>query len=114
MAVELAQFPDGCGGCGGSCCKEASFGGAPWSRDELDRLDSIIGSVAASAERAYMAENFRPSSEGVPALIPCHHLTETGTCGIEQSKPSVCRAYGVGSQECRDVRHKYGVAEWQH
>lgn len=99
--ITLAQFPDGCGGCGGACCKRPMRG--PWNTDEVARLDELLGHDLASVER------FRMAGDWVPQ---CWHLTDDGLCGLQLAglpKPVACAAYEVGCFDCIVDRKREGV-----
>ena len=76
--VELATFPDGCGGCRGACC--VTVGGFPPFEFFL-----ILGLLPK----------------------PCVLLTTDGLCSDYQGRPEMCRsqAYAVGGQICTEARH---------
>lgn len=87
---ELAQYPNGCSGCGGACCRRQLNGVPPWNADEWARLDSIISHEDATLHRFLQAS-------GVPER--CLMLDEDGLCRIHDRKPQDCRNAQVGGED---------------
>lgn len=86
--MSMAPYPEGCGGCGGACCREVVRGEVPWNP------------VTKCGEKMWMGE--------------CYALLPDGRCEIElrmghNTKPVVCRseAYKIGGTKCVVYRKRY-------
>ena len=104
----LQMFPEGCGYCGGSCCKHVTNGVPPWTKEELDHLDDILPHVQATIERAYNENRVRrPAGDA-----QCFRLAPNGACGLEDRgfpKPVACVELLVGGDACMEARKAEGL-----
>lgn len=100
--MQLAQWPTGCAGCGGACCK--SYATPPWIAPEVARFNDLLGPDMAAAELARLNRG--------PTRSACWHLTDDALCGLQLAgfqKPHACVAFHVGGPDCLNERRKHGV-----
>lgn len=102
---------DSCDGCG-ACCLVVGFppfvrvfdgdGEEAWERLRRERPDLLAELLAD--ERAARAEG-RPSYGA-----PCSwYDAASRRCRHHDLRPAACRAFAVGSTDCRDARRRAGV-----
>jgi len=115
MDIPLKQFPDGCGGCGGACCKEKNFGLPPWSEDEryglIARLKEVIGlsrAIQHSIE-VWNVPKARDIEDPRDYQGDCVFLADDGSCQIHSVKPAICADMPFRGEECEAARREHGV-----
>lgn len=107
----LAQWPEGCHGCNGSCCRSRYAGLPPRNADEQAWLaakpnPSKLEIAELHLRAAVMA------SQGFPRAFsagPCIQLDEGGRCKIYDERPLGCRDF-FATDECRVIRVSKGLA----
>lgn len=101
----LQLFPEGCGGCGGKCCKHVANGAPPWTRHEFGRLGKLLPHAHAIVEYAYTQKRERrPAVAGT-----CFRLSPDGLCGLEEQglqQPKACVENKVGGEICLEARER--------
>lgn len=90
--MTLAQFPNGCHGCGGACCKLVHGFAPPYGDWELDENPSRGD-----------GRRFNKLPDRCPELL------DDGLCGVQHDKPKLCRDFVVASADCNAFRGTMGI-----
>jgi uncharacterized protein YheU (UPF0270 family) len=90
-----ATIPTSCDGCG-LCCRDQPV--PPYMDTELDALPTAL---LAQVESPW----FRQRAEG-PRHAGCPWLNAAGKCGHYAYRPTACREYEMGGEECLALRQR--------
>lgn len=123
MRIELQQVSY-CTGCGGRCCRHIGMppfeapnpdlAGAPVElpKDSVQARDRAIFEAMPAELRADHAARLLALTED-PTGTPCAWLNpETGECGHYEYRPTNCREFVPGCDECRVMRRTGHPCVW--
>lgn len=93
-----------CDKCGACCCSFPIYASKndaevePKIKDHSVELDKWLGD-----------EDWRYKLHPLPFLNACTFLREDKLCSIYPTRPSVCRRFEAGSEQCNQARERKGL-----